>query len=277
MNGLMAGWIYILVALGLAMVLSILGIIQLAHGEIYMLGGYGSYLFCVGAGFDFLIALGTSTIVVGLFGTVIERYLFRPFRGGDVNLAVIMAAALLMVLRTGAVVAFGGYTKVVPNPFPGVITVAGVTLSVQRLIAILLGIALVSALFLFVRRSKIGQAMVAVSQDAVTAALQGINVDRICSLAMFVGSALAAAAGALMGVIFGLTPFMGDFALMKGIQVIVLGGLGSIPGAVVGGLILGLIDGLIPPLLNTHMANVIGLVGVILILLFRPQGILGHE
>ncbi len=277
MNGLMAGWIYILVALGLTMVLSILGVIQLAHGEIYMLGGYSAYYFCVGAGLHYLLALVTTTLLVGLLGPVIEKFLFRPFRGGEVNRAVIMAAALLMLLRTGAVVAFGGSTKVIPNPFPGVITIGMVILSVQRSIAIFLSIVLVSALFLFIQRTKIGQAMVAVSQDADTAALQGINVDRISSLAMFLGSALAAAAGALIGVIFGLTPFMGDFALMKGIEVIVLGGLGSIPGAVIGGLILGLIDGLVPPLLSTHMASVIGLVGVILILLFKPEGILGHE
>jgi branched-chain amino acid transport system permease protein len=242
-----------------------------------MLGGYSAYYFCVAAGLHYLLALLTTTFLVGLLGPIIEKYLFRPVRGSEVNRAVIMAAGLLMLLRTGAVIAFGGSTKVIPNPFPGVITIGTVILSVQRSVAILLSIVLVGALFLFIKRTKIGQAMVAVSQDAQTAALQGIDVDRIFSVAMFLGSALAAAAGALMGVIFGLTPFMGDFALMKGIEVIVLGGLGSIPGAVIGGLILGLIDGLVPPLLNSQMASVIGLVGVILILLFKPEGILGHE
>jgi branched-chain amino acid transport system permease protein len=94
---------------------------------------------------------------------------------------------------------------------------------------------------------------------------------------MFLGCGLAAAAGALTGAIFDLTPFMGGFALMKGIGVIIMGGLGSIPGAIIGGLILGLIDGVVTPLLSVQMANIIGLIIIILILLFRPQGLLGHE
>jgi branched-chain amino acid transport system permease protein len=276
-NGLMAGWIYVLVALGLTLILSIVGIIQLAHGEIYMLGGYGAYLLCVGAGLNFFLALVITAFLVALLGIVIERYLFRPFRGGVLEHTVIMAVALLLLLRTSAVIAFGGTTRAIPNPFPGALTIAGVTLSNQRLIAILLSIVLVSALFLFIRRTRIGQAMLAVSQDLDTAALQGINADRICSLAMFLGCFMAAAAGALMAVVLALSPFMGDFALMKGIAVIVLGGLGSIPGAVIGGLILGLIDGMVPPLLNAHLASTIGFVAVILILVLRPQGLLGHE
>jgi len=277
LNGLMAGWIYVLVALGLTMVLSIVGIIQLAHGEVYMFGGYGVYVLCIVANLDFFLGLVLSTLLVGLLGPVMEKCFFRPFRGAEWLRGVMMATALLLILRTVAVIIFGSYVRVIPNPLPGVITIGGVSLSIQRSIAILLSVVLVSALFLFIHRTKIGQAMVAVSEDVEAAALQGINVDRISSLAMFLGSALAAGAGALMGVIFGLSPFMGDFALAKGIAVIVLGGLGSISGAVIGGLILGLIDGLVPPLLSTHVASIIGFAGVILILIFRPHGILGHE
>jgi branched-chain amino acid transport system permease protein len=119
--------------------------------------------------------------------------------------------------------------------------------------------------------------MVAVSEDRDAASLMGINVNRVSSVAMFLGCALAAAAGGLTGAIFDLTPFMGDFALMKGIEVIILGGLGSIPGTIIGGLILGLVDGLITPLLSVQMANIIGLIVIVLILLFKPRGLLGHE
>ena len=275
-NGLMAGSIYILVALGLTLVLSIIGIVQLAHGEVYMLGAYGTYCFSVSAGLNFPLALVISALLIGLLGIILERFFFRPFRGQLLR-GLIVVLGLILTLQTAVMASFGGETKAIPNPLPGVLKVLGVTLSWERLIVIPISIAILSALLVLIQRTKIGQAMVAVSQDRDTAALQGINIDRISSIGMFLGCALAAVAGALVGAIFSVTPFMGSFALMKGIAVIILGGLGSIAGAVVGALILGLIDGLIPPLLSTCMASIIGFTIIILILLLRPQGILGHE
>jgi branched-chain amino acid transport system permease protein len=277
LNGLTAAWIYILVALGLTLVLSIMGIINLAHGEIYTLGGYVTYYLCADAGLNFLLALILATFLVGGLGIVLERLFFRPFRHGEFMRAVVMAIGLMLILQTIVVISFGGTAKVLISPFPGVITIAGVTLSWERLVVILVSIIFVAALFFLIHRTKIGQAMVAVSQDVDAAALQGINADHISSLAMFLGCGLAAAAGALMGTVFSLYTSMGSFALMKGIAVIILGGLGSIPGAVIGGLILGLIDGVVPPLLTSQMASLIGFMAIIIILLFRPQGILGHE
>ncbi len=119
--------------------------------------------------------------------------------------------------------------------------------------------------------------MLAISQERDGAALQGINIDTISAIAMFMGCGLAAIAGGLIGSLFSISPTMGSFALMKGIAVIILGGLGSISGAVVGGLILGLIDGVLPALTTTHIAGLVGFAVIIIILLFRPQGISGHE
>jgi branched-chain amino acid transport system permease protein len=119
--------------------------------------------------------------------------------------------------------------------------------------------------------------MLAISQEREGAALQGMNIDRISAVAMFLGCGLAAIAGALIGSLFSITPTMGSFAMMKGIAVIILGGLGSVPGAVVGGLILGLVDGVLPALTTTHIAGLVGFATIIMILLFRPQGISGHE
>lgn len=276
LNGLVSGGIYILVALGLTLVLSIMGIVQLAHGEVYMLGAYGVYYLCAGAGLNFFLALLISALLVGGLGIVLERFFFRPFRG-QLDRALIVAIGLILLLQNAVMVTAGGSPRAFASPFPGVLSILGVTLSWERLVVVLVGLGLVSALFLLIQRTKVGQAMVAISQDRDAAALQGINIDRISSIAMFLGCALAAVAGALVGAMFSVTPLMGGFALMKGIAVIILGGLGSIPGAVVGGLILGLIDGIVPPLLTTHMAGLIGFGFIILVLLFRPQGILGHE
>jgi len=272
----MAASIYILVALGLTLVLSIMGIVQFAHGEIYMMGAYGAYYFCIVIGLHYLLALVLSTLLMGVAGIIIEKIFFRPFRQGDFLPSVIMAVGLMIMLQTTATVSFGSSIKVVTTPFHGIITIAGAILSWERLIIIVISGFFVVVLFLLLRMTKIGQAMVAVSQDMQGAALQGISVDNVSSFAMFLGCMLAGVAGGLMGAIFNLSPSMGGYALMKGIAVIILGGLGSLPGVVVGGLILGFIDSIVPPFMSVQMASMVGFISIILILIFRPQGIMGR-
>jgi branched-chain amino acid transport system permease protein len=276
LNGLAAGWIYVLVAVGLTLVFGIMNLVQFSHGEIYMLGAYCSYFLIKLYGFTFWEALPLSALLIGSLGIVVERFFFRPFRG-LFEPSVIVAVGLMVLLQTTAVVGFGTDTKSMPGIIPGVLSIGGITLSWDRLLAILFGIVLVSALFLLIQMTKIGQAMVAVSQDPYAASLQGIDVNRISTVAMVLGCALAAIAGSLMGSIFSTSPFMGTFAITKGIAVIILGGLGSIPGAVAGGLILGLIDGLVPPLLSSTMAGIFDFGVIIIVLLLRPQGLFGHE
>jgi branched-chain amino acid transport system permease protein len=275
LNGLMSGCIYVLIAMGLTLVLSIVGIVQLAHGEIYMLGGYGTYYFCIVLGLHYLLALLVSAVIVGGIGILIERVFFRPLREGEFWPTVVMATGLMILLQTSAALTFGSSDKVVKTPFPGVINVGGITFSVERLLVILVCALVVTALFLLIQKTRIGQAMLAISQNRDAASLLGIDPNRISSLGMFFGSALAAVAGGLMGAIFNLNPAMGGFALMKGIAVIILGGMGSIVGAVVGGLTLGFIDGIMPTLVSNQLANLISFAVIILILIFRPQGIMG--
>jgi len=276
LNGLMSASIYILVAIGLTLVLSMTGIVQLAHGEIYMLGAYGTYYFCTVLGLHYLLALLISVLIVGLAGIPLEKIFFRPFRGQDFMPSVIIAVAIMIMLQTTAIVSFGSSIKVVTTPFRGVVTVAGAAVSWERLLVIAISVVFVGGLFLLLHRTKMGLAMLALSQDIRGAALQGISADRVSSTAMFIGCALAGVAGGLMGAIFNLSPTMGSFALMKGIAVIILGGMGSLTGVVIGGLVLGLIDGIVPPLLNPQMGSLIGFICIILILVFRPQGIMGR-
>jgi len=190
--------------------------------------------------------------------------------------SVIIAVAIMIMLQTTAIVSFGSSIKVVTTPFRGVVTVAGAAVSWERLLVIAISAVFVGGLFLLLHRTKMGLAMLALSQDIRGAALQGISADRVSSTAMFIGCALAGVAGGLMGAIFNLSPTMGSFALMKGIAVIILGGMGSLTGVVIGGLVLGLIDGIVPPLLNPQMGSLIGFICIILILVFRPQGIMGR-
>jgi branched-chain amino acid transport system permease protein len=276
LNGLMSGWIYILVGLGLTVVMSITGIVQLAHGEIYMLGAYAMYYIFVAAGINFFVSVALSGILTGLIGVFLERFLFRPFRG-NLPRALIISLGLVLVLQALASVSFGAEQKAIYSPFSEILEVFRTTISLERLIVIITSIALVTALVIFIQRSKWGQAMVAISQNLDLAALMGINVNRVSAIAMGLGCALAGIAGAFVGTMFSLSPTMGSFAIMKGIAVIIMGGLGSIPGAVIGGLILGMIDGVVPNFLTIHMANIIGFVLIIAFLILRPRGIMGHE
>jgi branched-chain amino acid transport system permease protein len=275
-NGLMSAAIYILIAMGLTLVLSILGIVQLAHGEIYMLGAYGAYFFCTMAGLHFLPALLASMVATGVLGIGLEKIFFRPFRS-DPERAVIVAIGLILFLQQAVFMAVGGVSKSLPNSFSGVIRAGGIVIPIERLIIVLAAIVLIVFLLLLINKTKMGQAMVAVSQDRDSASLYGIDIDRTSAFAMFLGCFLAAAAGGLVGSITGISPGMGGVALIKGIAVIILGGLGSITGAVIGGFIIGMIDGIVPIFFSTQVSSVTGFLIIIVILILRPRGLMGHE
>ncbi len=276
LNGMVLSGIYILIALGITLVLSIMGIVQISHGEIYMVGAYCVYYLITAIGLNFVFALIIATLFVGGIGVVLERFCFRPFRG-DPDRAMTIAISLILILQNIILFIAGGNPKSYSSPFTGVLQIFGIAIAWKRLIIVLVGLTLLVALFLFIRYSKTGQAMLAISQERDGAMLQGINIDFVSAVAMFLGCALAAIAAGMIGSLFSISPTMGSFALMKGIAVIILGGLGSISGAVLGGLILGMIDGVLPALTTSYTAGLVGFFAIIMILLFRPQGIWGHE
>ena len=275
LNGLALSGIYILIALGLTLVMSIMGIVQVAHGEIYMIGAYSVYYVVAVLGGNFFLGIVVSTLFVGGLGVLLERLCFRPFRG-RADRAFTVSIALILILQNVVLALAGGNPRSFSSPITGVLHVLGIAISWKRLIIVIVGCGLLVALFLFIKFTRTGQAMLAISQEREGAALQGMNIDRISATAMFLGCGLAAVAGGFIGSLFSISPTMGGFALMKGIAVIILGGLGSIPGAVVGGLILGLVDGVLPALTTTHIAGLVGFAAIIVILIFRPQGIGGH-
>jgi len=275
-NGLASGLIYILVALGLTLLFSIMGILNFAHGEIYMLGAYVVYYACVVAGINFFWSLLIAAFALGIVGVLLERFMFRPIRG-DMEPAVLACIGLTVLLQTLAVIAFGTYLKYIPSIFPGVLKLGGLRLSKDRLLVMAIALTFTLALILVVNKTKVGKAMLAISHDPEAAALQGINVNRISGITMGIGCALAAIAGGLMGSLLQLAPYMGTFAMTKGIAVIILGGIGSVPGAVIGGFLLGLVDGLVPLFTSATVAAIVGFSVIVLILLIKPKGLLGHD
>jgi branched-chain amino acid transport system permease protein len=279
LNGLSAACVYVLIALGLALIFSIMRILQFAHGEIYMLGAYVVYYLYSVAHMNYFMSLIIAGIGLAIFGIILERVMFRRLRGANMDIGLLAAIGLSLILQQAGVLLFSSYNKWISTPsfLQGVVHLGGADISKLRLTIAIIGVVLVAALVLVIRLTKIGRAMVATSQDADSAALQGINVNRISSFVMAVGCGLGAIAGGLMGTLLALTPFMGASALIKAIAIIILGGIGSIPGAIIGSLIIGLIDGVMPLYTNSTIAAILSFFIVILVLLIKPTGLLGHD
>jgi branched-chain amino acid transport system permease protein len=276
LNGLALGWIYVLIALGLTFILSIMNILQLAHGEIYMIGAYIVYYLSVPLGLNVYAAIFLGMLIMAVFGIFLEKFLFRPVQG-KILPPIIVSTGLTLILTNGAVAAFGLSERTVPRLAEGSLEILGSAVPEDRIIAVAFSLVLLVLVYLFLKKSKYGQAMVASAQDKDAALLRGIDSNQMSSLAFMIGCALAATSGALAGSILELTPFMGTQPLVKGMVIIVLGGLGSLLGATVGGLILGLLDGILPVIFPPIVSSIVPLIIVVVILLVKPQGLFGHE
>ena len=276
-NSILSGGVLILVAMGLTIILGIMRVVNFAHGEFYMLGGFGIWWFFAELGLNFFLALLLSVLLVGILGVAIERGLFKPFRENAFP-SLIISLGILLSLRAAAQLSFGLIDHSVPTPaaFKGVIQLYGAFLSKERLIVIFITLALVIGLFVFIKFTKAGLAMRAVADDLTAASLQGMNVDRVSSLAFFIGSILAATSGCLTGPIFYVSPTMGAEPGLMAFVVIVLGGIGSITGTIISGLIIGFIQGFGSIPYGTNYATIMVYVVLLITLIFKPMGLLGH-
>ena len=273
-NGLMLGLTYVLIASGFSLIYGIMRLLNFAHGEFYMLGAFATYLLCEHLGVHYFTALALSMGIIGILGVLVYRFFFRPFRD-EHDPSLVIALGIAMLIGGLALIIFGEKDKSVAPVFSGVIQVWGATLSKERVAVIVMAIVLMVALTLYIKFSKTGQAMRAVSQDREAAALQGIGVDSTFTLCMGISSALAGAAGALLAPLFYVNPFLGMHAVLKALVVVVIGGLGSIPGAIAGGLLLGFVESFGNTFFG-DITEILGFVIVMIILLFRPQGLFGH-
>jgi len=267
---------YILMALGFALLLSVMRVLNFAHSVIYMGGGYICYQLAVVVGLNQWVSLVLAAVITGAFGLFLERFCFRPFFG-DVNRTIVVTLALIIILESVVNILVGTQVRSLPAFASGVLRTGGVSLSVERLVTFIISAVLLLVLIFFIKNTKIGQQMLAVSQDATGAVLQGINIHRISAVATMIACTLAAVAGSLMGAIISLSPYMGDHMLVKAIEIVILAGIGSIGGVLGAGLIIGTLDATLPIFISGSATDVVGLAIVISILLFRPQGLFGHE
>lgn len=275
-NALMLSSIYILAAIGFAFVLSTMGILNLAHGAIYMVGGYICYQLSVVYGLNQWLSLLLSVMIVGSFGLFLEKFCFRPF-SGDLYNTLIMTIIIIMVLETTVNVTVGYYVRSLPAFASGIVNLGTVSFSTERLVNFVICGGLLGFVIWFVRYTKWGLQMQAVSQDMEGAGLQGIDVHRVSALAWVLACGLAALAGALMGAMFSLSAFMGNKILVKTLEVVILGGIGSISGILFAGLVIGALDASLPLFFSGAASQAIALGLVIGILLFRPQGFFGRK
>jgi branched-chain amino acid transport system permease protein len=275
-NFLILSSMYILVALGFAFLFNMLRILNLAHGAIYMVGGYLGLSFILMLGFNQWIALLLTTLIVATFGLFLERFCFRPFVG-DFNRVVMVCVAIAVILQTAVNIIAGTKALALPPFVEGVFRAGLVSVSYERIVTFAIGAALLGVITWFVNRTKWGQQMQAIAQNTEGAYLQGINVNRISALACFIGCGLAAIAGCLMGAYLRLGPYMGDVMLVKVLILVILAGIGSTSGILIAGLVLGALDAALPVLVPGAASDAITVAIVVVLLLIRPQGFFGYE
>jgi len=276
-NGVMLGSTYAIVALGLTLVFGILHIPNFAHGHLYMLGAYVSFFLMTLYGFGFWTALVASVIILGLIGMLIERVVYRPLRDRPHINSFISAVGALIILETSVIVFWGPQGRRIPNPYPGIVDVLGITMSYQRLLVILAAIVLIALLQLFIKKTTPGITIEAVAQNREGAMLVGVNVNWVSSLTFAISTATAAGAACLVAPIFMISPTMGALLGMKAFVIVILGGLGSIPGAILGGYILGILEAVGGGYLSAAYKDVYAFGALILILSIRPTGLFGKE
>lgn len=275
-NGISLGAIYALIALGYTMVYGIIRLINFAHGDIYMVGAFVGY-FALRAGLPLPLAFILSMAVPALFGLTIEFSAYRPLRNAPRIAALITAIGVSLFLENLGILILSPDPRPFPKVFSDEALFSGdVSLSLTRILIIGITVLLMILLTLFVHFTKTGKAMRAVSQDREAAQLMGIDINRIISVTFVIGSALAGAAGVLVGLyIPRIEPLMGVMYGLKAFVAAVIGGIGIIPGAMLGGMLMGLAETLVTGFISSTWRDAIAFSLLIVILLIKPSGIFG--
>ncbi|APQ13749.1 branched-chain amino acid transporter permease subunit LivH [Pseudomonas oryzihabitans] len=289
-NGLTVGSTYALIAIGYTMVYGIIGMINFAHGEVYMIGSYVAFIAIAGLAMlgihslpiVMLAAFAASIVVTSAYGYSIERIAYRPLRGGNRLIPLISAIGMSIFLQNWVLLAQDSKDKAIPNLLPGNFIIGtdamnGVVISYVQVLIFIVTLLTMLGLTWFISRSRLGRACRACAEDIKMANLLGINTNGIIALTFVIGAALAAVAAVLLGIQYGvINPSLGFLAGIKAFTAAVLGGIGSIPGAMLGGLVLGVAEAFGADVFGDQYKDVVAFSLLVLVLLFRPTGILGR-
>ncbi|KAB2338581.1 branched-chain amino acid ABC transporter permease [Cytobacillus depressus] len=273
LNGLTVGSVYSLVALGLTLVYGILHIPNFAHGALYMVGGYITLTTMTHFGFHYLLAIAVSVLVVGLLAILMERFVYHPLRGTIPINNMVAAIGILLFLESLAQLIWGPDYHHMPTPYSQVVNVLGLTLTMQRIIIVIAAIAIMILLNLFLKKTFLGRSIIAMSQNREGAFLVGINANKVAMLTFFIAGALAAIAASLTSPLNLVFPGMGHLVILKAFVIIIIGGMGSIPGAIIAGYILGMSESFGATYIANDYKDIIAFVLLIIILSIKPQGL----
>jgi branched-chain amino acid transport system permease protein len=274
-NGIMLGAAYSLVALGLTLIYGILHIPNFAHGHKYMWAAFTSLFLVVNCHINYWVSLLIAMVVLGFAGAGVERLVYRPLRNVPHINSFIAAIGLLLVLESLSLIFWGADFRRFPTLYDKPIHIFGVAITLQRLLVIIGAALFIILLQVFIKRTWLGATIEAVAQNPEGAQLVGISIDRVSSLTFGIGTALAAAAATLIAPIFLVYPTMGAMPNLKAFVVIIIGGMGSIPGAVIGGFMLGLIEALGGGYISTDYKDLFAFGALVTFLTLRPMGLFG--
>jgi len=275
LNAIYAASYLSLVAVGLVLIFGVMGVINFAHGELFMAGAYCVVALYAGQGFPFLLAVAAGLVFVGALGLAMERALFRPLRDNPLG-GLVASIGFLMILQAVAVMGFGVRMEHIPPVTQEVIVFSDkVRLPWPRLWVVIAAVVLLSALWLFLKKTRFGWALRASAQDPEAAALQGIAINQTARMAMFIGAGLAGVAGALTAPLVSVNPHMGHSVIVAAFIVIIVGGVGSLEGAVVASVAYAFVNTVVTTFWDGVIADIVGLSLMLAVLIVRPTGLFG--
>src|SRR6185312_4073137 len=278
LNALMLGGTYALLGIGLTLIFGIMKVVNFTHGELYAFGAYMMYALVMLLGVSFFVALPLAVLLGVVLGAAMELVLLRRLRGADIDTTMLVMIGAWIALQNMEQLAWSGVAKSINTPFPSAPLVLGaVSVSWNRLFVFVVALALIAGAYAVINGTKLGKAMRATFQDRETAALMGVEINFVHTATFALGSGLAAAAGALLGPVFVVYPTMGDLASLKAFAIVILGGLGSIPGATIGGFILAFMEELGAGYVSSGFRDGMGFLLIILILLVKPTGLFAQK
>jgi len=273
-NGVVIGVFYALSALGLTLIFGLMRVVNFAHGDFYMLGGVLGWFVTERLGLDFFSGLAIVAVVMAAFGWVIDRVLIERVRDQGEEAGILLTIGLSIVIANVALLAVGTAPLKVASPVSEAPLLLGpVVLTRGRVVALVIAALLVVASHLLIRRTTLGRAMRATFQDPMAARLAGIRTERVYASTFALGTTLAALSGMLLGSIYSAQVSIGGTVSLKAFVVVILGGMGSFPGAIAGGLLLGVVEALWGGYISTNLVDLVGFLLVIVLLLFRPYGL----
>ncbi|HSR99884.1 MAG TPA: branched-chain amino acid ABC transporter permease [Kofleriaceae bacterium] len=268
--------IYAMLAVGFTLIFGVARVLNLSHGTFYALGAYFTYTYNGLLKLPLFVAALLAVATVAAFGVAIERVMVRPLRHS--GLAVLMITLAISLLTEQVLfLTFGSETQNVPSLVSDKVTVFDVDISGQRVLAFGVSVVLISGLWLFIQRARLGNAILAVSQDAEGAQYMGININRVFASVMGLSAALAAAAGVLAAPFSKVEPGMGLLPMTKAFSIVILGGLGSVRGSLLAAVVLGFSETLVGYLISSSLTELVSLVVILLVLILRPAGLFGKH